>query len=60
MLDPSWVEESLVKQSLTINHVKSADESILLTASTKDLQKFVVEYANDVTAFKDSIILIRK
>ena len=60
ILDPTWLEESISKQSVNISHVKSSDETILLTAQTEELQKFVLDYALNTKAFKDSVVLYRK
>lgn len=60
ILDPTWLEESISNQSVEISHVKSADETILLTAQTDELQQFVLDYAQHSAAFKDSLILYRK
>ena len=41
MLDPDMLEKAINDKKVEIAHVKSQDDRILLTASTKDLQIFV-------------------
>ncbi|NOZ46933.1 MAG: hypothetical protein GXO79_09150 [Chlorobi bacterium] len=60
MLDPAWIEKSIKNKTLTLDYVKSEDESILITAPTDKLQDFALKYAISNEAFKDSLILIRK
>jgi len=56
-LDPSWLKELVEKDPKAIGHEKlrnssdQKEEQIVLTASTKDLQSFVLKYVNDEKAF---------
>lgn len=60
MFDYSWLEKGLDNKQVKVTHVKSQDGGILVTASTKELQKFVVKYAIDKKALADSHVLKRK
>ena len=53
-LDKEWFDEMMKQKKITINHEKRDDLSIL-TASTKELQKFVLKYVDkeDVFEFHD-------
>jgi hypothetical protein len=50
-LNPKWMEELAAKDARVIEHKKIDEDRILLTATTKDLQKFVLAHANDKDAF---------
>jgi len=39
---------------------ESVDDGVVLTASTKELQKFVLKYADDERLFSEEIELVRK
>lgn len=45
VMDPSWLREKLEKNPKLLEHRKLGDDRYAITASTKDLQKFVVEHA---------------
>jgi hypothetical protein len=52
-LDPQWLARLLRADSKAIGHERSGDNTsdIALTAPTKDLQAFVLKYAEDPSAF---------
>ncbi len=54
----AWIKELIESNRVRIKYEK-VDESILITASTKELQKFVSKYAEDEDAFDDPVILER-
>ena len=56
-----WLEKLIKENRIRIRHEYNGDY-ILLTASPKELQKFVAKYVNSEEAFKDGIesILTRK
>lgn len=56
--NPDRLKELLEEGSIRIKH-EETDELFVLTASTEELQRFVVKYANDEDAFVDSLILKR-
>jgi len=59
--DQDWLEKLIKENKIRIRHEYNGDY-ILLTASPKELQKFVTKYVNSEEAFKDGMeaILTRK
>lgn len=59
--DQNWLEKLIKENKIRIRHEYNGDY-ILLTASAKDLQKFVTKYVDSEEAFKDGIeaVLNRK
>ena len=49
-LDPDWLKDMIDKKKVKIGH-DWIDQSLILTASTRDLQKFALKYAEDSKAF---------
>jgi hypothetical protein len=50
--DPDYLEEMIDKNRIRISHIW-LDDFLLITAPTKDLQKFVIKYANEEDALLD-------
>ncbi len=59
MLNPDWLEDMIARKKLKIAHER-LDDRIVLTASTKELQKFILKYAEDMNAFRDPAVLHRQ
>jgi len=59
-MNPEQMKEVLKKHPDAIAHRVVFDGNIVLTASTADLQKFVVEHVNDEEFFGGPIELKRK
>ncbi len=59
--DQNWLEKLIKENKIRIRHEYNGDY-ILLTASAKDLQKFVSKYVDSEEAFKDGmdVLLIRR
>jgi len=57
MFNLSWLEEGIENGTINVAHVKSSDDRLLLTASTKELQQFVLKYAGNNKAFMDPLEL---
>ena len=51
-LNPDWLKEFLEQSPKAIGHEKTGDR-IVLTASTKELQKFVLDHVSTKNAFGD-------
>jgi len=49
-LDSDWLKQMIDQKKVKIDH-DFIDQGIILTAQTKDLQKFALKYAEDVKAF---------
>ncbi len=60
MFDYEFVENLFKQQKIRLKHETLTDGTIVLTAPTEDLQKFVVKYANDPAAFGEELKLVRK
>jgi hypothetical protein len=54
----SWIEEQITDNRVRIKHEKTED-SILITAGTEELQKFIIKYGNMSEAYRDPINLQR-
>ena len=58
-----WIQEQIQNNRIRIKHEKiqhyEADDTILITAGTKELQKFVKKYASDENALDKPSILTR-
>ncbi|MDZ7806250.1 MAG: hypothetical protein U5K71_03950 [Gracilimonas sp.] len=54
----SWIEEQITDNRVRIKHEKT-DDSILITAGTEELQKFIIKYGNMSEAYRDPINLKR-
>ncbi|HKJ41166.1 MAG TPA: hypothetical protein VKA27_03690 [Sunxiuqinia sp.] len=51
---PDWLEDGLQHRKIHIRHEKNEDH-LLLTAKPRDLQKFVIKYANNEDAFEKGL-----
>lgn len=58
LVNPEWLKKLLEKNPKAIDHQPIGEDRIVLTASTKDLQKFVVANVNE--AFGDPATLKRR
>ncbi len=57
-MDDEWLEKMIKSKRIRIKHERlQSDDGIVLTASTKELQKFMTKYANEEKAFKKPDIL---
>jgi len=56
--DPNWLEEILKDDPSLIKH-EISKEYILLTASTQELQRFILDYAEVREAYLDKAVLYR-
>ena len=58
MMNHEWIESLIKESKVRIKHEKVGDE-IVITAPTRELQKFMAKYGNEEKAFLDPIILHR-
>jgi hypothetical protein len=56
--DPAYLEELIDKNRIKISHIRH-DNGILLTARTKELQKFVIKYGDDQDAILEPDVFKR-
>lgn len=54
-----WLEEFLKKNPAALKH-EIVDSDVVLTASTRELQSFVLRHVNTKEAFADSVDYVRK
>jgi len=54
------MEKLLKEEPNAVKYEAIEDDRLILTASTKELQKFVLKYADDDRVFIDEIVLTRK
>ena len=59
MLDYEWLEKKLEKRKVKLKHERLEDGPIVLTASTKELQKFFKKYADNKDAFPNPGLMRR-
>ncbi|RNC83231.1 MAG: hypothetical protein ED557_11040 [Balneola sp.] len=64
LFEDSWITDLIVENRVRIKHEKindtlAGESEILITASTKELQRFVKKYGDDEDAFDDPIELTR-
>ena len=59
LTDDEEMDKLLTEDPNAIEHTKIEDK-LLLTASTKELQAFVLKFADDKRVFTDEIILSRQ
>ena len=58
MLDGEWLDAMINSGELTIPH-EAIEEGTVLTASTEELQKLAIKYADDSEAFSNMAALRR-
>lgn len=56
-LSPDWLQNLIESHKIRIKHEVVDEDQIILTASTKELQKFITKYSHDEEAFSDPVIL---
>ena len=58
-LDDKWLENYLKKNPAALKH-QIVDKDLILTASTEELQRFVLQHVNTRGAFTDPVEYVRK
>ena len=58
-INVEWLEDLFKQRKIRIKHEK-VEEEIILTASSKDLQKFILKYADEEKAFEAADVYQRK
>jgi hypothetical protein len=58
LFQDEWIEEQIRDHKVRIKHEK-LDEGVLITASTNELQQFIIKYGNEQEAYRDPILLNR-
>lgn len=59
--ESKWISEQLLNNRVRLKHerISSGSSTVLITASTKELQQFVTKYGNVEKAYEDPLILKR-
>jgi hypothetical protein len=60
MLNPEWLDKGLATESLQVQHSKTSDGRIILTATTSELQSFMLAHASMKEAFDEPLALTKK
>jgi hypothetical protein len=55
-MDPDWLNKLIEGNPKAIRHERRGEDGILLTAPTKDLQKFVLKYAGEAFGDKPAVL----
>jgi hypothetical protein len=48
MMSPEWLEELIDQKEVNLKHLRDEERGMILTASTEELQKFIVQYAEEI------------
>ena len=59
MFDPEWLEKLIYKEGDVISYERIYDDNVL-SASTPDLQEFVLKFADDPEVFAEPLELLRQ
>lgn len=57
--ESSWIKHQIENNRVRIKHEQNENGNVLITASTKELQKFVTKYSDDPKAFDEPLNLRR-
>ncbi len=57
--DADWLKSLFDKRKIRLRHERTGKDEILLTASPKELQQFLIKYGQDENAYLDTIVLTR-
>jgi len=60
LTDDEEFKKLLEQEPNAIQHEKTENDGVILTASTRQLQEFVLKYADDERLFTDATVLLRK
>lgn len=60
LLDADWLDELLKRRPRALDHRRIADGGIVITASTRELQRFVLRHVDDPGAFGEPSRLTRR
>ena len=58
-LDDSWIDRQIREGTIVIDHEMIDGGSVVLTASTSDLQQLVLDHVDDEEAFRGDLVLKR-
>jgi hypothetical protein len=59
-LDGSYVKSLIDKKKIRISHETDADDNEVITASTKELQQYLLKYGDEPSAYRSDKTIFRK
>ena len=59
-LDGSYVNNLIDQKKIRISHETGADDNIVITASTSELQKYLIKYSDEPEAYDSKTIIFKK
>lgn len=59
-LDGSYVKSLIDEKKIRISHEKDADDNIVITAPTSELQQYIIKYGDDPAAYRSDKTILKK
>ena len=59
-LDESFVTKLIDEKKIRINHEKDADDNTVITASTSELQQYIIKYGDEPSAYRSEKTIFKK
>jgi hypothetical protein len=59
-LDGSYVKSLIDEKKIRINHETDADDNAIITASTKELQQYLLKYGDETSAYRSEKTTFKK
>lgn len=59
-LDESYVTKLIDEKKIRIKHEKDADDNTVITASTEELQQYLLKYGNEPSAYRSEKTVFKK
>lgn len=59
-LDGSYVKNLIDEKKIRINHETDADDNTIITASTKELQQYLLKYGDEPSAYRSEKTIFKK
>jgi len=59
-LDGSYVNSLIDQKKIRINHERGADDNIVITATTSELQQYLIKYSDEPEAYDSKKIIFKK
>ena len=59
-LDGSYINSLIDQKKIRINHETATDDNIVITASTSELQKYLIKYSDEPEAYESKKTIFKK
>jgi hypothetical protein len=59
-LDEDYVKKLINEKKIRISYEKDADDNIVITASTSELQQYIIKYGDEPAAYRSDKTILRK